>query len=89
VNVNCKEHEVQIAMSKRDLEKNNCQQNLSSDEVDAKLGINDGQAIRLVFFQNEMSIVWPPELSGMSRGFFFHFGLLRMPNKDYSAPEGF
>ena len=76
-------------MSKRDLETNNgrdikrCQLNLSSNDIDDRLGPNDGQAIRLVFFQNEMSILWPPELSRMSRGFVFYLGVLRMPNKNY------
>jgi hypothetical protein len=47
------------------------------------LGPNNGQAIRLVFFQSEMSILWTPELSRMSRGIVFYLGVLQMPNKGH------
>ena len=41
----------------------------------------DGQPARLVYYQSEMSTLWPPELSCLSRGVVFHPSMLSMPTE--------
>lgn len=47
------------------------------------IGPINGQAARLAFSQSEMSTLWSPELSEMSRGVVFYLGVLQMPRKSY------
>jgi hypothetical protein len=47
------------------------------------VGPTDGQVARLAFSQSEMSTLWAPELSGMSRGVVFYLDVLQMPSKSH------